>query len=112
MKNVLKNEIGFTMVEVLIAALILLIIVIAFTTLFTSSFRGIVSSGSRSETLFGLQENIESDIKDPGADYIGNLNIVFTEGGGVSIPGEHRSFRQVTDDQKEVVIDVFVHTNP
>jgi prepilin-type N-terminal cleavage/methylation domain-containing protein len=108
----LKQEKGFTLVEVLIAVLILLMIVITFTTLFTSSYKGITSSGSRSETLFGLQENIESDIKDPGADYIGNLNIVFTEGSGVSIPGEHRSFRQVTGDQKEVVIDVFVHTNP
>ncbi len=108
----LKHENGFSLVEVLIAVFILLIIVITFTTLFTSSFRGITSSGSRSETLFGLQENIESDIKAPGADYIGNLNILFTEGDGVSIPGEHRSFRQDTDDQKEVVIDVFVRTNP
>jgi len=105
----LNAEKGFTLVEVLIAVFILLIIVIAFTTLFTSSFQGITSSGSRSETLFGLQENIEGDINDPGAEFIGNVSIEFTEGDGVSISGEHRAFKQVTDDQKEVVIDVFVY---
>ncbi len=111
MKKILCNEKGFTLVEVLIAVFILLIIVIAFTTLFTSSFRGITSSGSRSETLFSLQEDIERNIDDAGAEFIGNVNIEFTDGDGVliPIPGEHRAFKQVTDDQKEVVIDVFVY---
>jgi prepilin-type N-terminal cleavage/methylation domain-containing protein len=109
MKNSSLNaEKGFSLIEVLIAVFILLIIVIAFTTLFTSSFRGITSSGSRSEKLFILQKNIESDINDlENAEIVGNVNIEFND--GVIIPGEHRAFKQDIDDQKEVVIDVFVY---
>lgn len=107
MNNILKNEKGFTLVEVLIAIVILLIIVISFTALFSSSYRGIAGSGQRSAALFGVQEDLERDLKDPGAVVVGSESIVFT-GGGVTIPGQHRTFKEVIIDDKEVVIDVFV----
>ena len=101
-----KQESGFTLVEVLIAIVILLIIVISFTTLFTSSFSGIASSGHRSETLFEIQQNIESDIHGGSAGSQGNLDIEFNN--DVTIPGEHKTFTRTTSDGKEVVVDVFV----
>ncbi len=110
MKHKLQQERGFTLVEVLIAIVILLIIVISFTTLFTSSYRGITSSGDRSEALFGIQENIERDLKDANAVVVGSESIVFTDGEGVTIPGQHRTFKEVIIDDKEVMIDVFVRT--
>ncbi len=105
MKSKLKNETGFTLVEVLIAIVILLVIVISFTTLFTSSYRGITSSGDRSETLFQIQQTIERDLQDGSAGSKGNVDIVFNN---VTIPGEHKTFNQATSDGKEVVVDVFV----
>ncbi len=104
-KSGLTEEKGFTLVEVLIAIVILLIIVISFTTLFTSSFRGIASSGDRSETLFELQQSIERNIQDGSAGSKGNVDIEFDN---VNIPGEHKTFNQTTSDGKEVVVDVFV----
>ncbi len=105
MNFIIKQEKGFTLVEVLIAIVILLIIVISFTTLFTSSFRGIASSGDRSETLFELQQNIERDIEGGSA---GSKGLVDLEFDNVTIPGEHKTFTRTTNDGKEVVVDVFV----
>lgn len=103
--SIYDNNNGFTLVEVLVAVIILLIIVISFTTLFTSSFRGIASSGQRSETLFEIQQNIENNIQGGSAGSKGSLDIEFNN---VTIPGEHKSFNQTTSDGKEVVVDVFV----
>lgn len=108
----INQEKGFTLVEVLVAIVILLIVVISFTTLFSSSYKGIAGSGQRSEALFGIQEEIESNLEDSGAIVVGPESIVFTEGTGVNIPGQHRTFKEVIIDDKEVMIDVFVHVPP
>ncbi len=101
-------ENGFTIVEVLIAIIILLITVTSFATLFTSTLRGISSSGERSEALFELQESIERDLKSESESTTGSkgeIDLVFNN---VTIRGEHRTFTRTTNDGKEVVFDVFV----
>ncbi len=105
-----KGEEGFTLVEVLIATLILLIVVIAFTNLFTTSYLGITGSGERSETLFELQKHLEQEAEQNygSAIHVGAKEIVFNNN-GVTVPGGHGSFSMDFDDGKEVVIDVFIY---
>ncbi|OPL10618.1 MAG: hypothetical protein AVO34_10520 [Firmicutes bacterium ML8_F2] len=105
MRSLFINEKGLSLVEVLIAIVILLMIVIVFTTLFNSSLRGIVSSGDRSSTLFELQKDIETEDQAPTVDSQ-PINITFNN--GVTIPGKQGSFKQPMVDGNEVMINVFI----
>lgn len=61
---------GFSLVEVIVALSILLLIVIAFTTLFTFAFGGIFTQGSKSEALYeDVQKELEEkyDQGNPGS---------------------------------------------
>lgn len=53
-------EKGFTLVEVLVAMTIIMIVLTAYTVLFTTSFEGIYRAGQKSEELFWAQGNIET----------------------------------------------------
>ncbi len=55
----LKNENGFSLVEVMVAMVVLLIFVVAFSALFTDSFSIIFSSGRKSEAQYQAQEASE-----------------------------------------------------
>jgi len=60
---------GFSLVEIIIAMALLLIIVFAFTTLFSFAFGGIFSQGRKSGALFeGVQRSLEEryEAKDAG----------------------------------------------
>lgn len=105
MKSWFISEKGLSLVEVLIAIVILLMIVIVFTTLFNSSLRGIVSSGDRSSTLFELQTEIETEDQAPTVD---NQPKIITFNNGVNIPGNQGSFKQTMADGNEVLINVFI----
>jgi prepilin-type N-terminal cleavage/methylation domain-containing protein len=106
MRSFSINDRGFSMVEVLIAIVILLMIVIVFTTLFNSSIRGIVSSGDRSSTLFELQKDLEAENSVPTI--IDNQPMNITFGNGVDIQGKQGSFKQTMADGNEVLINVFI----
>lgn len=58
----LSNEKGFTLIEIIISLAILGMIVISFTTAFTSSFSGIFSSGKKSQALHEAQTKIDRKI--------------------------------------------------
>jgi|GEM_PF-3438175 len=105
MRSWLINEKGLSLVEVLIAIVILLMIVIVFATLFNSSIRGIVSSGDRSNTLFDLQKELEAETPVPAIIDTQPKNITF--GNGVVIPGKQGTFKQYMTDGNEVLINVF-----
>ncbi len=53
----IKAEKGFSLVEIIVAMALLLLIIIAFTTLFTFAFGGIFSQGRKSEALYEVVQN-------------------------------------------------------
>lgn len=73
----IKKESGFALTEVLVALAILVIIIFAFTTLFTSSFQGIFRAGRKSEALFDTQEKIDQFIAEGGSSGANTITIEF-----------------------------------
>lgn len=74
MKHILNRQ-GFTLIEVLVGMLLLMIISISVLTLFTHGYMQISRSGSRSKAVFTVQQNIETD--NIGVPTQGNLAIRF-----------------------------------
>ncbi len=64
----LKREEGSTLIEVLIASVILLIVVLAVSGMLLQGYRVMIASGKKSETLHQAQEEMESAIFDPDFD--------------------------------------------
>lgn len=58
----LKQENGFTLVEILVAFSILMIVIFSFTLLFTSSFTWIFDAGAKGEALYKAQEEMDNEI--------------------------------------------------
>lgn len=77
MLSLKKSQGGFSLIEVMIAMVILLIIVFAFTVLFTSSFTGIFRAGSKSESLYQAQANMDNAINSGDIGEVGSLKIPF-----------------------------------
>ena len=64
----LKNKNGFTLIEVLVAVVILVIVVLAISTLMMQGYRTMGAAGKRSESLLVALEEIETAITDPDYD--------------------------------------------
>lgn len=88
MKHV-KDEKGFTMVEVLIALAILVIIIAAFTALFTTGARGIFSAGRKSNALFEAQNEMDNFIAEGNSDGLATHNIEF-DSITITVTGEEK----------------------
>ncbi|MBK5240152.1 type II secretion system protein [Clostridium sp.] len=63
-KSVIKNQEGFTLIEVVLSIAILAIISTSFLKMFTSSIVGISNSGKKSDSHFTAQNQIETNIND------------------------------------------------
>ena len=59
MKGTLRNDWGFTLIEVLVAAVILLVAIIAIATMFPTGRGNVDDAGKRSRALALAQENLE-----------------------------------------------------
>lgn len=81
------NEEGFTLIEVIIAITILMIVIFAFTTLYTTSFSGIFSAGRKSEALFLAQEAMDNLIAEEVNSGTETLTIEFVQR-TISVTGE------------------------
>jgi len=67
----LKKQEGFTIIEVILASLILVIIIFAFMTISTSSITGIFGAGRKSSALFEAQDYMDNSIDaGPGQDVV------------------------------------------
>lgn len=64
----LKQQEGSTLIEILIASVILLIVVLAVSGMLLQGYRVMIASGKKSETLHQAQEEMESAIFDPDFD--------------------------------------------
>ena len=68
MLRYLRNRGGFTLVEVLVAAAILVIVVVALSGLLLQGYRAMGKAGKKSENLHLAQEEMEAAIADPDYD--------------------------------------------
>ncbi len=115
--NYFKNN-GFSLIENMIAILIMLIISIAYTALFTNAFTGVYSAGYKSEALLTAQDDLENAIAD--SNFIGNdigkksFTVTITRGDtGINDPinvtgTEIQVTKNYDDDSKNVVLKTFV----
>ncbi len=85
----IKAEKGFSLVEVMVAMAVLLIIVIAFSTLFTFAFGGIFSQGRKSEALYEeVQKELEELYETGNSDGTDELVIGFVNASStISVTG-------------------------
>lgn len=95
-KLVLKKERGFTLVEVVIAIIVLSLVTVAVVRIYQSNLFGIIRSGHRTEAIYEVQELLEQEIAreidddiDPSAHgwQEETLEIRFGESVSVSVQG-------------------------
>lgn len=99
---------GFTLIEVLVALSILLIISIAFLTLFASSYSDIAVSGMKNKGLYEVQQMIEQTISSGTPN--GDKELIISFPGvpqPVKVSGSIQS-EEVTVRDKNISISVFV----
>jgi prepilin-type N-terminal cleavage/methylation domain-containing protein len=75
-----KNKSGFTLIEVIIALAIFVILITAFVPLFVTSVQRIVLAGQKSQYLYELQKDIESEIAANETGTLLDLPLVFLDG--------------------------------
>lgn len=96
----LKKENGFSLVELVLAISILLIVVAAFTLLFTTSFSGIFTAGHKSKSLFEAQELVDNLISG-GANYqFDSLLVIEFDQRTIAIEGEEISVDYQYEDRQ------------
>lgn len=108
-----KVNSGFSLIEVLIAIMILLILSGALIGLFTWSFSAIISAGERSEELFFAQGSIETDIAE-GVGGTGQNLVISFSGSDYSVWGrtiEEDSLGTFAAEKKENVRFIAVGQN-
>ena len=87
--KMLSGEKGFVFMENIVAMSILAIIVVAFTTLLTNSFKGIYSAGTKSEDMFTVQKEMENAINQNASGNPYNLQMTFQDqSNNVTVPIE------------------------
>jgi len=92
LQNLNNNRAGFTMVEMLLALLILAVTLVPLITMLTDGFAGIVRAGRTSSDLYQTQKLVEEAI------YLGTtsstpLTITFTDASTIQIPGVIREIQ-------------------
>ena len=93
-KAVVKEERGFTLVEVVVAIMVLSLVTVAVVRIYNSNLFGIILSGNRTEAIYDVQEKLEKEIAiDPEAidpdDYGWKYEPLVLNFGGesITIPG-------------------------
>ncbi len=72
----MKGEDGFTLIEVLVALVILVIIVLGMTTFFLNSYRNVILAGKKAVTVYEAQQELEKAIDDPDRSEEGRIERV------------------------------------
>lgn len=79
--NKLRNNNGFTLIEVIVSIAILGIVVISFQYLFTFAYTQIISAGHKSEATFESHQEVEKRI----AGDLSNGSVISTTGSTITI---------------------------
>lgn len=88
----LREERGFTLVEVVIALIVLSLVTVAVVRIYNSNLLGIILSGNRTEAIYAVQEKLELEIskelKDRGEPGLNDfIEIEFQGSPALKIPG-------------------------
>jgi len=91
---VLREEKGFTLVEVVVAIMVLSLVTVAVVQIYNSNLFGIILSGDRTEAIYDVQEKLEKELaRDPEAiepdehDWKYDPLVLNFEGKSITIPG-------------------------
>lgn len=107
----LKNQKGLTAVEVIVAAVILVIVAVALLGLYNNNFGWIVRAGNRMRALDEAKANLDSIISQGAASAASSLTITFGGGAGsITVPGVFISANGADGpgDSVVVTLDSFV----
>ncbi|MBS4030507.1 MAG: hypothetical protein KGZ63_03660 [Clostridiales bacterium] len=110
-RGLFRNQIGLTLVEVIIAFTILTVVIFAFITLLTSSFTGIISAGEKSFLNFDAQQQMENRIADNDAYFTPNLTLEFSDTLQVAVPGGIVEV-EVQDGKRKSTLTTFLPFTP
>jgi len=84
-----KNQEGFTLVEIIVALTILMIFLFSFMTLFTTSITGIFGAGEKTSALFTAQKDMDNAIDGgPNNDEAVVTHYVYFDGDPIKIDGK------------------------
>lgn len=83
----LKKQTGFTLVELLVALMVLTIFLVSFIAMFVNGMFGISSSGQKSSDIFSTQEELEQMIS-RGTSEATPLTITLPNSSTISVSGE------------------------
>lgn len=83
-KLIKNNQEGLTLIEVIISLAILGIMIVAYLTVFTSGFTGIMRAGHRAEAAYDAQQEQTQKIMESST-FVGNDDITLNFDGGTSV---------------------------
>lgn len=86
-RTILSDEGGFSLIEILIALVILSITIFAFTGLFTDSYSRIFSAGRKSQAIYKAQKDMESKIRS-GTTLNQDFTITVPHSTNITVKGE------------------------
>ena len=92
-KTVPREEQGFTLVEVVVAIMVLSLVTVAVVQIYNSNLFGIILSGNRTEAIYDVQEKLEKEIAkaskdiDPADDWEYEHLVLNFGGESITIPG-------------------------
>lgn len=101
-----RIEITLSLVEILVALLVLTIVIVPLVSMFTDGFSGIARTGRISHDLYQAQIEVEAAITAEAGSITPSpspLKITFADGSTVSVPGEIREIKV-----NDVTITTFV----
>lgn len=86
MKKELKNQKGFTMIEIIISLALFSVFAVAFSGVFTTAILGVVKSGNQADAAYMTQQTLNENIA--AKTYTGTQTLTYNFAGGpsVSIP--------------------------
>lgn len=106
-KRLLANQHGFSLVEIIVAFVVMLIVITAVTPLFTSSYTGVFRAGRKSSALQQAQSDIEAAIRIGTTLNSNPLNISFPGVPSITLQGKIETIIHPTETHN-VAVTVFL----
>ena len=104
----IRSNRGFSLVEIIVAMTVLLIVIFAFSTIFTFAFGGIFSQGRKSEALYEVQKDLEALYEAQESGDGNTLEIRFDSADDVSVDGEEVEQNYTYEEDKTGIIYTFI----
>lgn len=107
MRALLRREEAFTLIEILVALLIFVVILLAFSALFINSYAGVRLGGDKTEQLYQAQYEMEQAIFDFRGEQQDRIDIAFPEI-TLTVDGRWITVQELYHDNRELSITLFL----